>query len=166
MKMDRKVYVLGSGKQMVKHPGVMYVDRIPWEGVDIILDFETETWPIPTGAALHLNATHVLEHIKNIQNFMDECHRILSPGGSFFIEVPLADNTLLAFSDPTHVRFFTKYTFINYLTVEGLHKFGYFNHAWSILHLEQNNDVIRIHLAPVPDEYLTDDVLLALNKVK
>jgi predicted SAM-dependent methyltransferase len=165
--MERFTYILGSGKPEGENPkGVKYVDRVAWEGIDIVLDFETKNWPIPTGSGLHLNATHVLEHIENLANFMDECHRILSPGGSFFIEVPIVNNIQLAFSDPTHKRFFTKHTFINYFTVEGVHKFGYFKNAWSILHISSNDSIVQVHLAPVPQEYLTDDVLLALNNIK
>lgn len=165
--MNRKKYILGSGKPPeVKPADTVYVDVVAWDGVDLIFDLEQPNWPIETGSALHLNATHVAEHIHNLPTFMDECHRILSPGGSFYMEVPFAGNIDLAFSDPTHVRFFTNHTFINYLTVEGVHNFGYVRHAWSILHLANDGAVIRVHLAPVPDEYLTDDVLLMLNNIK
>jgi predicted SAM-dependent methyltransferase len=165
--MIRKKYILGSGKPPVpKDPEAVYIDCVAWEGVDMVFDLELPDWPIESGSGLHINATHVAEHILNFATFMDECHRVLAPGGSFYLEVPFAGDTDLAFSDPTHKRFFTDHTFINYLTVEGLHKFGYFKHAWSILYLNNDGHVIRVHLAPVPDEYLTDDVLLSLHNVQ
>ncbi len=166
--MNRKTYILGCGGDIPdpKPKDTVYVDVVAWDGVDIVFDLESPQWPIETGAAMHLNATHVAEHIKNFDTFMDEAHRILSPGGSFYIEVPYAGDIDLAFSDPTHKRFFTAHTFINYLTVEGVHKFGYLKHAWSILYIDNTGGVIRAHLAPIPDEYLTDKVLLMLNKPK
>lgn len=166
--MNRKTFILGCGSNIPdpKPADTVFVDILPWPGVDLVFDLEQPEWPIETGAALHLNATHVAEHIQSLNTFMDECHRILNPGGSFYMEVPYVGNVDMAFSDPTHVRTFTDHTFINYLTVEGIHKFGYFKHAWSILYIENNGASIRVHLAPVPDEYLTDRVLLMLNNVK
>lgn len=164
--MDRKTFILGCGSEIpdVKPKNTIYCDKIAWPGVDLVFDLE-QPWPIKNSEALHLNATHVAEHIVNFEQFMDEAHRVLSPGGTFYMEVPYAGDTDLAFSDPTHVRFFTNHTFINYLTVEGVHNFGYVRHAWSILHLANDGAVIRVHLAPVPDEYLTDRVLMTLNNM-
>ena len=165
--MNRKKIILGSGKPPeVKPADTLYVDVVPWEGVDLVFDLEQPNWPIETGSAMHLNATHVAEHIANFKAFMDECHRILTPGGTFYMEVPFAGNIDMAHSDPTHKRYFTDHSFINYLTVEGIHRWGYFQHAWSILFLDNDSAQIRVHLAPVPDEYLTDDVLLSLHGVQ
>lgn len=74
-----------------------------------------------------------------------------------FLEVPNVKDIDLAFADPTHVRYFTKHTFINYLTVEGVHQHGQFQHAWTFVHLQDTGRVIRAHLFPVPDECLTDE---------
>lgn len=163
--MKRQTYILGCGNKVPKEKpeGFVYVDAIAWEGVDVVMDLEQQDWPFPDGSAKHINATHVLEHISGLKNFMEECHRMLMPGGTFYIEVPSAGNIDLAFSDPTHVRQFTKHTFINYLTVEGVHNFGYFKNAWSILHLHETGGVIRAHLMPIPDGALTDETLLMLN---
>lgn len=163
---DRKTYVLGSGQPRRTGRGIVNVDLKPWAGVDIVHDLEETPWPIPDGAAMHCNATHVAEHIRNFSGFMDECHRILSPGGSLFMEVPNARNADMAFADPTHVRFFTKHTFINYLTIEGVHRHGIFQHAWCMLHLEETDKVIRVHLAPVPDEYRTAESIELWKKYK
>lgn len=157
--MTRKAYILGSGSVAAakKLPGTVYVDHRPFPGVDLVLDLEKTPWPIPDGGALHVNVTHVLEHLTNFSAFMDECWRICSPGGSLFFEVPDVRSADLAFSDPDHKRYFTPHTFINYLTVEGIHKHGQFRHAWTFVHLEKVNGVIRGHLFPVPDECLTDE---------
>lgn len=155
--MNRKTYVLGSGSPRHTGEGIINVDLRPWKGVDIVHNFEQTPWPIEDGAALHANATHVVEHIRNFTGFMDECWRILSPGGTLFMEVPNVRDIDMAFADPTHVRNFTKHTFINYLSVEGVHQHGVFRHAWSFLHIEETQKVIRVHMMPIPDEALTDE---------
>lgn len=42
--------------------------------------------------------------------FVDECYRILKPGGLLTVQVP-ALQSVRAFQDPTHRRFFPQYTF-------------------------------------------------------
>lgn len=155
--MIRKTYILGCGSNPEKRDDTVNVDYRAWENVNVVHNLEETPWPIADGAAKHANATHVVEHIKNIQGFMDECWRILSPGGSLFMEVPNVRDMNMAWADPTHVRAFTKHTFINYMTIEGVHQHGVFKHAWSILHIEETDKIIRVHMAPVPDEYLTDE---------
>lgn len=49
--------------------------------------------------------------------FMDECYRVLRPGGKMVIQVPCGRNDR-AFQDPTHRRFFVEATF------------GYFSAEW------------------------------------
>lgn len=155
--MTRKIYVLGSGAVHNKRSDHVYVDYRSFNGVDKIIDLEKTPWPIADGAAKHLNVTHVLEHIRNFPAFMDECWRICSPGGSMFFAVPHVKAQALAFSDPTHVRFFTEHSFINYVSVEGVHQHGIFQHAWTFVHFETKNGEIRGHLFPVPDEARTQE---------
>lgn len=157
--MKRKIYVLGSGAPAQRRPDHVYVDVRPFPNVDLVIDLEETPWPIEDGAAKHVNATHLLEHVRNFPAFMDECWRICSPGGSMFFEVPNVKAKDLAFSDPTHVRFFTAHTFINYISVEGVHQHGIFQHAWTFVHFEDTGKVIRGHLFPVPDECRTDETI-------
>jgi len=157
--MKRKTYILGCGSVPDPLEDHVYIDRMPFKGVDDVIDLEQTPWPIKDGAALHVNVTHVLEHIRNFPAFMDECHRICSPGGSMYFAVPHVRATQLAFSDPTHVRFFTEHSFINYVSVEGVMKHGIFRHAWTFVHFETVNGEIRGHLFPVPDECLTDETI-------
>jgi len=164
--MDRKIYVLGSGKPDRIEKGTVYVDRMPFPGVDIVCDLEKKPWPIDDAAAMHINATHLVEHIKDFPGFMAECWRLLNPGGTLFMEVPNVRSLDMAFSDPTHVRWFTKHTFINYLTIEGVHRHGIFAHAWCLLHLEETEKVIRVHLMPIPDEAMTDESIKMWNIYK
>lgn len=160
--MNRKKYILGSGLHWPPAADTVRVDILPGDGVDMVCDLNAYPWPIAAGAALHVNASHLLEHLENPVAFMDECWRILSPGGTLYVEVPDAASVDLAWADPTHKRPYRVHSFINYFTVEGVHKFGYSRHAWAILHLRTDGAVIRGHFAPIPDEYLTDETLKRL----
>ena len=158
--MNRKKVILGPGSAHRKKEDHFLVDIVDFPGVDLIHDLNITPWPIPDGFALHVNASHVVEHLQNLPAFMDECWRICNPGGTLFIETPDANGDQnLIWADPTHVRPYVKHTWVNYYTVEGIEKFGVSRHAWAILHLEAKNDVIRIHLQPIGDEWLTDETL-------
>lgn len=161
--MTRYEYIFGAGTQMSKKEGRINVDIKSFANIDIVHNLDVFPYPFADSSGLHINATHVIEHLNNIPAFMDECWRILSPGGTLYIEVPHAANINLAFTDPTHKRFFTKHSFINYFTIEGVKKFGYSLHCWSILHIEEKEGCVIVHLMPIPDEMTDNEILLRLN---
>lgn len=134
-KVKRVEYIFGAGTTFPKQEGRVNVDRIPLPNVDVVWDLDKFQYPFPDGSGLHINATHLIEHLqpKTLPKFFDECHRILNPGGTLYIETPHAQHIDLTASDPTHQRTFTKHTFINYITVQGVRNFGYTRHAWAIL---------------------------------
>ena len=53
--------------------------------------------------------SHVLEHVRDINDFIREIKRILKPGAFFFLEVPLCDEAYwkLDAIDGPHLSFFT-----------------------------------------------------------
>lgn len=169
--MIRQTYILGSGRPANKQPYHVYVDYRPFPGVDVVIDLEKTPWPIKDGAAKHVNATHLIEHLSNFPAFMDECWRILNPGGSLFFEVPVIQLNQkaidLVFADPTHKRFFRKHTFINYLTVEGVEQHAVVEHAWCPVHLEEKEGgFLRGHLFAVPDEARTAETIAMWKEYK
>lgn len=111
---------LGAGKIP---KGRLTIDR--HGDADIIMDLDTfqvykingqETiisgMPFPNDSIKSIITHHCLEHIgTGFLRLMDECYRILEPGGIFRIIVPLFPS-LAAVSDPDHKRYFTKDTFI------------------------------------------------------
>lgn len=158
--MQRVKVILGPGSAHVKQAGELLVDVLDFEGVDIIHDLNITPWPIHDGLALHINASHIVEHLKSLPAFMDECWRLCHPGGTLYIETPDANGPMeLVWADPTHVRPYVVHTWINYYTVEGIEKFGVSKHAWSILFIQSKGGIIRLHLMPLPDECLTDETL-------
>lgn len=79
--------------------------------------------PLPDNSVGVLNASHILEHLKDIQKTMSEIHRVLAHGGWAFIEVPSTDGRG-AFQDPTHISYWNENTFL-YYTDWGLAQYIY-----------------------------------------
>lgn len=99
---------LGCGPY--KKAGYIGVDLVAIQGVDEVVDLEKGVLPFTSGTIEEINATNVLEHISNLVALMNDCYRVLVPGGKFFIEVPYYLSPT-AIKDPTHVRFFNLESF-------------------------------------------------------
>jgi SAM-dependent methyltransferase len=73
--------------------------------------------PFPDDSIESMISHHCLEHIgPGYLRLMDECFRVLKPGGKFRIIVPLFPS-MAAVSDPDHVRYFGKDTFESFCAV-------------------------------------------------
>ncbi len=176
--MERKTIVLGAGPRARKGEGVVNVDIRPFSGIDVVHDLNERPWPFQDGEAYHVNATHILEHLERLPETMDEIWRILSPGGSLYIEVPVVtkENLDLAFADPTHRQFLRLHSFLNYFTVPALlrpagNESRYVKHAWSPAFVTpawqaEKEGVLRMLLFPVADEWLESGKLKQLHEVK
>jgi SAM-dependent methyltransferase len=88
---------------------------------DIRLDLEKDPLPFDDCSVEEIYATHFLEHIHNLIPLMNECQRVLKPGGAMHIRVPMYPS-IEAFQDPTHVRFFTARTFLYWHEPDGYWK--------------------------------------------
>lgn len=122
---------LGCG---VLRKGRLGIDRFPGPNVDLVMDLDT-LWtsmepdenssekieglgmigqgrmPFPDRSIESIISHHVLEHVGDgFIRLMDECHRILKPGGIFRIIVPLFPSKT-AVEDPDHKRYFMPDTF-------------------------------------------------------
>jgi len=69
--------------------------------------------PLPENSVGVLNASHIIEHLKDPCRIMREIHRVLAPNGFAFIEVPSTDGRG-AWQDPTHVSFWNENSFWYY----------------------------------------------------
>lgn len=103
---------LGCGSHIKE--GFINIDII--EHPDILqLDLEVGRLPFPKGSVEEIQAHHIMEHLHEFPKLMNECHRVMKPGGHMVLSVPMYPSKQ-AFQDPTHVRFFvleTFYYFIN-----------------------------------------------------
>jgi predicted SAM-dependent methyltransferase len=85
------------------------VDHLELPGVDIVADLNSALDDLPDDSVSEIVTSHTFEHVENLMGLMHEIHRVVAPDGSISIVVPHFSSTL-AYSDPTHVRFFGLYT--------------------------------------------------------
>ncbi len=115
---------LGCGR--MRKPGYIGIDIMPYvdgkgtQVVDIVRDVEKQGLPFCDNSADSIIANSVLEHFVDLEFVLNECWRVLKPGGILEGTVPMA-GTDGAWRDPTHRRFFTESTF-DYFTGVNLAK--------------------------------------------
>jgi glycosyltransferase involved in cell wall biosynthesis len=102
-----KAVDLGGG--IDAKPGCVTIDIAD---ADIIYDLNNGI-PLPDNSVGVINASHVLEHLKDPIKSMKEIHRVLADGGWAFIEVPSTDGRG-AWQDPTHVSYWNENSFWYY----------------------------------------------------
>lgn len=98
---------IGGG--LFPKPGYLTIDQ---EGADITCDLN-DGIPLPDNSVGVLNASHVIEHLRDPVKTMREIYRVLADGGWAFIEVPSTDGRG-AWQDPTHVSFWNENSFWYY----------------------------------------------------
>ena len=107
---DKKgILKVDIGGGLFPRPGYLTIDQ---EGADVIHDLN-DGIPLPDNSVGVINASHVIEHLKDPIKTMREIHRVLVHGGWAFIEVPSTDGRG-AWQDPTHVSFWNEHSFWYY----------------------------------------------------
>ncbi len=140
--------ILGAGKKE-RMEGATHQDIQKFDGIDYAFDLNLKEWPIDSDSYDQIFANHVVEHLNDLTNFMDNCHRILTFGGTLYLETPCAGLDIdLEWADPQHKRCYVPHSFINYYTREGFEKFGYTSKMWGNLHIEIKNKCLVVHCMP------------------
>ena len=98
---------LGGG--LYPRPGYTTIDM---QDADITCDLN-DGIPLDDNSVGVINASHVIEHLRDPIKTMREIHRVLAHGGWAFIEVPSTDGRG-AWQDPTHVSFWNEHSFWYY----------------------------------------------------
>lgn len=98
---------LGCGIKRKK--GYLNCDSSKKINPDKVVDLEKKL-PFKNNSIDEIIAEHVLEHIHNFVPLMHEIWRVCKRGGIIKIKVPFY-SAWGQFNDPTHVRFFTPFTF-------------------------------------------------------
>jgi SAM-dependent methyltransferase len=103
---------LGAGDE--RPDGYLNVDILPGDGVDIVADLNATPWAFDTESVDNIRAFHVFEHLVDKAVTLNECWRILRPGGVVEFEVPTTDGWG-AWSDPQHVSYWNE-DVLNYIS--------------------------------------------------
>ncbi len=114
---------IGAGK--TRYKGYLNVDKIDWGHTDVVFNLENAPLPFKDNSVSEVLAEHVLEHISNYMQLMEELHRICKKGALIRINVPYYKYEG-AFRDPTHVRFFSERSFDYF---EDNFEYGYYTKA-------------------------------------
>lgn len=89
--------------------GYYGVDQESLPRVDIQADLNQVFDQLPDNCAAAVYSAHVLEHVENLRQLLEEVHRITKGDGIIEFILPHFSNPYY-YSDPTHVRFFGLYT--------------------------------------------------------
>jgi len=79
---------IGCGDLPMRQIGWVNVDEVAYPGVDLVLRVPPLPWE--SGTVTEIYAGHFFEHLerKDASDFLDECWRVLQPGGRLGIMVP------------------------------------------------------------------------------
>lgn len=100
---------LGCGRSKKARFGI---DRFPDVGVNHVQNLDSRPGlPFADGSIKSIITHHFMEHMgEGFVPLMDECHRVLVPGGTMRIIVPLFPS-YTAVADPDHKRYFMQESF-------------------------------------------------------
>jgi SAM-dependent methyltransferase len=100
------------------------VDINPRTVADVIHDLNAVPYPFSDNEFDIIIAEHVLEHLGNLIQIVEELHRILKPGGLLYVEVPHFSNSGF-FTDPTHTHAFSTKSFDYFIPGTHLYEYSY-----------------------------------------
>lgn len=120
--MKRKKVIVNLGCGTTRIPNSIGVDVVKIKGfVDKVHDLNKTPYPFRPNSIDEIHMYHVLEHLHDPLQKVEEIHRILKPGGIFNLRVPHF-SSMGAFSDITHVRPFG-YTSFDIFEEDDYHSF-------------------------------------------
>lgn len=93
--------VLDVGCGVNKYPGAIGLDRNPNTRADVVADLNHFPFPFADNSFREIRATHVIEHVADVIQTMEEFYRLLAPGGQAVIVTPHYTD-YSSFCDPTH----------------------------------------------------------------
>lgn len=119
----RQVLNLGCGRKL--RPDAVNLDITARTNPDVVHDLNVRPWPFPSDRFDLVVAQDVVEHLDDVVGTMEEVHRVCRPGAVVELVVPHFSSSN-AFTDPTHRRLFSRFTF-DYFT-EG-HDLAFYTEA-------------------------------------
>ena len=165
--MPNKVIInIGCGKTRI--PGSIGVDRvcIP-DYVDVVHDLNSTPYPFSNNFADEIHFYHVLEHLDNPLEKLEEIHRLLKPGGILNMRVPHFSSNG-AFTDITHKRPFSLFSF-DVFDSDAYHsfytqvRFGFIKKEIKYLGLYPNDGLYAKYIHPNKCAYLARPFVHLVN---
>jgi SAM-dependent methyltransferase len=95
---------VGCGSK--KHPRALGIDRSPDTDADVVHDLDAVPWPLEDSSFDEILLQDVLEHLRDPYAVFAELHRVARPGARIQVRTPHF-SSVLAYSDPTHVHWFS-----------------------------------------------------------
>jgi len=117
-------------EKMINHDRTKHHDF-----VDVAHDLNILPWPFDDNSFDFIQALAVFEHLDiDLVASLNECHRILKPGGRIRLKLPLQDGHN-AYDDPTHRWFFTLKSLDQFCpeTLRGREYSFYTPHKWKFI---------------------------------
>lgn len=99
---------IGCGDK--RYEGAVGIDFRETEAVDVVHDLSVYPWPFEDAQFKNAFAKDIIEHMVEVIPFLEECWRILEPGGMLYIRTTYFMSEQ-AYRDPTHYHFFTLESF-------------------------------------------------------
>jgi len=101
-----RTYRLDIGCGQKKREGFLGVDYTAYDGVDFVVDMETQKIPVPDNSVSQIYSSHFLEHLKDPVNVLVESARVAEDNALFELWTPYAScNSTLFY---LHDRFYTE----------------------------------------------------------
>lgn len=116
------------------------VDRRATTATALLADV-SQPLPFAAGSIDAVFAVHVLEHLVDFLPLVDECHRVLRPGGVLHVLSPWWRH-VNAVADPTHVRF------LDVQTIKGICARAGSDRYWQPLHVGCDGATVFADLTP------------------
>jgi predicted SAM-dependent methyltransferase len=127
---------INIGNGPFKHEGWLNVDCSISLKKDVVACDLRRKWPLSSGSAKYIFSEHVFEHFgypDEIGHILEECYRVLKPGGVLRVIVPNAERYLRAYADDDKAfvrevggEFASKLSVVNVMMREnGFHKYAY-----------------------------------------
>lgn len=115
---------VGCGRDI--RPGWVNLDLVPGGGVDIVCNLDSlgvERIPLEDDSVSHILMSHVLEHLRNPLDVLQELWRLAATDCQLLVRVPHGAHDE-AWIDPTHVRPYFPRSFL-YFGQPKYHRFDY-----------------------------------------
>ncbi len=112
--MQPKILQIGAGHETLA--GAITLDINPRVEPDVVWNLNDFPYPFDSNTFDIVLCEHVLEHLDNVIQVMEELHRILKPRGRVWVRVPYF-SSLNFNTDPTHIHAFSSRSF-DYLCLD------------------------------------------------